>query len=310
MVFTSVSDWIKERVGSGSKAASIIISHFGDVVVPHGGAIALGSLVDAGLLAGMNEKTIRSTVNRLIADGWLTSEAQGRRSIYRFSEAGFKRFLSAAPRIYQNANDPWSGEWHIVVVSNQEIEHDQYVRHVHDLMWSGFGKVAENVFIRPKLSDKGVCCNGELDDATSRAVVFFSGRTESCQRKEPIQSMIKRAWDLNTVESRYAAFIERYESLLAAVWKNPRLPGPQAFVIRMFMMHDFRRIRIADPLLPAELLSDTWKGGRAFYIAHELYDLLLPSSEQYVLEKMSGAAGRIPRVDSSFYDRFGGLTRP
>ena len=75
------------------------------------------------------------------------------------------------------------------------------------------------------------------------------------------------------------------------------------------MIHDFRRIRLLDPALPSELLPDGWNGDRAIYIAHELYDLLMPSSEQFIMEVMQGPDGRIPYVDSSFYDRFGGLTR-
>ena len=81
--FTTIADWIKEREAASKKSGSLLITVFGDVVAPHGGAIALGSLVDAGGLAGISEQTIRSSVNRLITDGWLSSEAQGRRSIYR-----------------------------------------------------------------------------------------------------------------------------------------------------------------------------------------------------------------------------------
>ena len=76
------------------------------------------------------------------------------------------------------------------------------------------------------------------------------------------------------------------------------------------MMHDFRRIRLVDPMLPPTLLPESWNGDQAFYVAHELYDLLIPSSEQYVMEYMQGPEGRIPYLESWFYDRFGGLTRP
>ena len=108
--FTTIADWIKEREAASKKSGSLLITVFGDVVAPHGGAIALGSLVDAGGLAGISEQTIRSSVNRLITDGWLSSEAQGRRSIYRYSESGAKRDRLAQPRVYQNANDLWDGE--------------------------------------------------------------------------------------------------------------------------------------------------------------------------------------------------------
>ena len=90
--FTTIANWIKEREASSKRSGSVLISLVSDFVVPHGGAVALGSLVEAGALTGISEQTIRSSVNRLVADGWLTTEAMGRRSICRFSESGQKRF--------------------------------------------------------------------------------------------------------------------------------------------------------------------------------------------------------------------------
>lgn len=308
--FTTIADWIKEREAASKKSGSLLITVFGDVVAPHGGAIALGSLVDAGGLAGISEQTIRSSVNRLITDGWLSSEAQGRRSIYRYSESGAKRDRLAQPRIYQNANDMWDGEWHVVVANNWSSDPELYAQYVRELMWTGFGKVSENVFIRPRMDDKSMCCNRELSEAIAPSSICFMAETARCVTQEPLIDLIKRTWDLDTIKSRYEVFIDRYEPLLAAVWKNPRLPGAQAFAIRLFMMHDFRRVRLVDPMLPSTLLPDSWNGDQAFYVAHELYDLLIPSSEQYVMEYMQGPEGRIPYLESWFYDRFGGLTRP
>lgn len=307
--FISIAHWLKAREAANKRSGSVLISLMGDFIVPHGGAVALGSLVEAGALTGISEQTIRSSVNRLVADGWLTTEAMGRRSICRFSESGHKRFNISANRIYQNANDQWSGEWHIVVANQSSQEPDQYQQHVRDLQWSGFGKASDNVFLRPKLSEGSVCCDGELHEAIQRSMVCFFGRTAPCLPKESISDLIQRAWDMPSLVSRYQVFVDRYEGLLAALWKNPRLPGVEAFAIRTFLIHDFRRIRLLDPQLPLELLPDNWIGSRALYVAHELYDLLMPSSEQYVMEFMQGPDGRIPYVESFFYDRFGGLTR-
>jgi hypothetical protein len=40
--FTTIADWIKEREAASKKSGSLLITVFGDVVTPHGGAIALG----------------------------------------------------------------------------------------------------------------------------------------------------------------------------------------------------------------------------------------------------------------------------
>ena len=70
--FATIAGWIEERQAANRRSGSVLITLFGDVVVPHGGAVALGSLVEAGALTGISEQTIRSSVNRLVADGWLT----------------------------------------------------------------------------------------------------------------------------------------------------------------------------------------------------------------------------------------------
>ena len=308
--FSTVENWIETRKLANKRSGSVLISLMTDFVAPHGGAVALGSLVDAGALMGITEQTIRSSVNRLVADGWLTTEAVGRRSICRFSDSGQKRYELAAKRIYQSPSNIWGGEWHMIVANTGAIEPELYVEHVRDLLWSGFGRVADNVFIRPKLDPaRGGCCNWEFRDVVTKSMVCFIGTTAQCITNESIAAMINRAWDIGTVRARYDAFIGRYEDLLGEIWKSNRIPGPQAFAIRSMLIHDFRRIRLIDPSLPRELHPANWNADRAVYIAHELYDLLMLSSEQYIMEVMQGPEGRIPYIESWFYDRFGGLTR-
>lgn len=307
--FSTIAEWIEERRAANRRSGSVLMTLFADFVVPHGGAVALGSLVDAGDQTGISEQTIRSSVNRLAADGWLTTEAMGRRSICRLSESGQKRVNITLPRVYQNPNELWDGRWQIIVANNWLIEPEAYGNYARDLLWSGFGRIAENVFIRPMLSEHAVCSEGEQRDAIQHSMVCFAGSTIDCVQGAPLGALISKAWDLPTVAARYQTFIERYEDLLAAIWKSSRIPGAQAFAIRAMMIHDFRRIRLLDPGLPSSLHPENWNGERALYIAHELYDLLMPSSEQYIMEVMQGPEGRIPYVDSSFYDRFGGLTR-
>jgi len=269
----------------------------------------LGSLVEAGACVGVSQQTIRSSVNRLVADGWLSTESMGRRSICRFSESGMKRYLMASKRIYQNFNTDWAGEWHMVVANNWMIDPDRYSEQVRDILWSGFGKVSENVFIRPKLAEKGLCCNWELPEDMPESMTCFTGIKKQCIPDTAIKAMIQRAWDLETVNSRYQFFIDRYKGLLDTLLKAPAVSGVQAFSIRSLMFHDFRRIRLIDPVLPAALHTSKWNGDQAFSISQRLYDLLAHPSEQYIMEVMQGPEGRLPRVKAWFFDRFGGLAK-
>ena len=305
----NIEDWVDSRKSARRKSGSVLISLISDFVVPHGGAISLGSLVEAGACVGVSQQTIRSSVNRLVADGWLSTESMGRRSICRFSESGMKRYLMASKRIYQNFNTDWAGEWHMVVANNWMIDPDRYSEQVRDILWSGFGKVSENVFIRPKLAEKGLCCNWELPEDMPESMTCFTGIKKQCIPDTAIKAMIQRAWDLETVNSRYQFFIDRYKGLLDTLLKAPAVSGVQAFSIRSLMFHDFRRIRLIDPVLPAALHTSKWNGDQAFSISQRLYDLLAHPSEQYITEEMQGPEGRLPRVKAWFFDRFGGLAK-
>ena len=305
----NIEDWVDSRKSARRKSGSVLISLISDFVVPHGGAISLGSLVEAGACVGVSQQTIRSSVNRRVADGWLSTESMGRRSICRFSESGMKRYLMASKRIYQNFNTDWAGEWHMVVANNWMIDPDRYSEQVRDILWSGFGKVSENVFIRPKLAEKGLCCNWELPEDMPESMTCFTGIKKQCIPDTAIKAMIQRAWDLETVNSRYQFFIDRYKGLLDSLLKAPAVSGVQAFSIRSLMFHDFRRIRLIDPVLPAALHTSKWNGDQAFSISQRLYDLLAHPSEQYIMEVMQGPEGRLPRVKAWFFDRFGGLAK-
>ena len=141
------------------------------------------------------------------------------------------------------------------------------------------------------------------------SMTCFTGIKKQCIPDTAIKAMIQRAWDLETVNSRYQFFIDRYKGLLDTLLKAPAVSGVQAFSIRSLMFHDFRRIRLIDPVLPAALHTSKWNGDQAFSISQRLYDLLAHPSEQYIMEVMQGPEGRLPRVKAWFFDRFGGLAK-
>ena len=81
------------------RTGSLVITLFGDVVSPHGGAIWLGSLIRILEPFGLNHRQIRTAVFRLVKEDWLAATQVGRRSYYSFTEAGRKHYEKAARRI-------------------------------------------------------------------------------------------------------------------------------------------------------------------------------------------------------------------
>lgn len=284
----------------------MVVTIFCDVIKPHGGQVALGSIVEAGGLVGISEQAIRSAVNRLVTEGWLVSEAHGRRSIFRFSKIGALRSAVPSRRVYQSLATDWTGLWNILIAKSWNLEHETYVQASRDLQWAGYGRVCDNVFIRPQLdSDDMLCCVGSM---LENNVVCIVGSAKQCPVNGTLDDLIGRAWDLSTIANRYKAFTERYAPILTALMKKPAMRSAEAFALRLCMVHDLRRIRILDPQLPLSLLPKGWTGTKALDLAREIYQALVPLSEHYITEFMQGPTGSMPAPEKCFYTRFGGLS--
>ncbi len=73
------------------RAGSLITTVFGDSIAPRGGVVWLGSLIEAMAGFGVSERLVRTSVFRLVKDGWLEAEQIGRRSFYSLTEEGSER---------------------------------------------------------------------------------------------------------------------------------------------------------------------------------------------------------------------------
>ena len=98
------------------RAGSLIVTIFGDSIMPRGGAIALGSLIPLASLFGLNERLVRTATARLAQEGWLAARRVGKRSEYRLSDGGRERFAEATERIYGDPANEGSGRWTLIVL--------------------------------------------------------------------------------------------------------------------------------------------------------------------------------------------------
>src|ERR1700754_4716532 len=74
---------IKELKREPSRTGSIIITVFGDAIVPRGGSVWLGTLLEFFETLDIDASVVRTAMSRLTADGWFEREKVGRNSFYR-----------------------------------------------------------------------------------------------------------------------------------------------------------------------------------------------------------------------------------
>jgi len=295
------------------KANSLMVTVFGDSVTPHGGGVWLGSLVKLVEPLGLNERLVRTAVNRLATDDWLARQTIGRRAFYGLSDTGRRRFERATRRIYAGSPPAWDGRWRIVVAGAIRADDARRDGLRRELTWQGFGAIAPGVFAHPMsetteldqtLRDLGLADQVVVFDTEATA----NGTLTSSDALGPMRGLAAHGWDLDRLGAAYRGFLDRFRPIWRGLKGDSRIDPEHGFVIRTLLIHEYRRAILRDPMLPDELLPIDWPGTAARALCGDLYRRVWQSAEAYVLSNLESADGPLPEAAPSFFRRFGGLT--
>lgn len=303
---------IRQRIDAFSeqsriKAGSLITSLLGDAVVPRGGRIWLGSLIALLEPMGLNERLVRTTVFRLVRDGWLMSEPMGRRTDYFLSTTGRKRIEKAAKTIYASSHPHWDRRWRLIMpVGELSTKDRDRIRKA--LIWQGFGVLAGNCFVHPSAdltaAFDGLVRDG-LGDLLKKLKPLMAAGPGALSNAARDVDMVRAAWDLDQLAQMYRDFVARYVPVLEQCQQSgDTVSSMQAFVCRVLLVHDYRRLLLRDPMLPDVLQPMGWPGQQARLLCGELYRRLLPASEKFLNQHFQLANGSTPQSDELLYERF------
>ncbi len=286
------------------RSGSLIVTVFGDAIAPRGGKVWLGSLVEVMSHFGIGERLVRTSVFRLVRDGWLQSEQMGRRSYYSLTESGRERFDQATRRIYGSPTSDWDGQWCLLLLSGLDKAKKDSVR--KECAWLGFGQMSANVLAHPapKLKDLDVTMQrlGVADE-----LVVVGGQT--IRNEAGMRRLAHDSWNLADLDVRYADFVRAFRPIMRALDKDRKVAEKTAFLARTLLIQEYRKIMLRDPVLPAELLPAEWHGAAAYRLCTNLYRVLYQPADQYLSATMTTADGPLPPPSNVFLTRFGGLDK-
>ena len=101
-----------------SRTGSIVITVFGDAIVPRGGSVWLGTLLEFFETLDIDSGVVRTAMSRLAADGWLERKKVGRNSFYRLVQQGRQTFDTATKHIYDPPPSDWTGRFELLLIGN------------------------------------------------------------------------------------------------------------------------------------------------------------------------------------------------
>ena len=286
------------------RAGSLIITIFGDAVLPRGGTVWIGSLIKVLADFGISERLVRTSVFRLTRDDWLEVEQIGRRSYYSLTTSGAQKFEQASARIYGDPRQTWTGDWCLVMLADLEGESRELVR--KELGWLGFGAISSNVLAHPTPNIPQLQATLKRA-AVDRKVVVMRGTTLDRTRDETMRALVHKSWNLHEIDERYSAFIGQFQAVLRAAQKTRRPEGQLAFQIRTLLVHEYRSILLRDPLLPKEMLPTGWSGAKAYQLCQKLYRRTCLAADEFIAANLETTDGPLPEPAAEFFNRFGGL---
>jgi phenylacetic acid degradation operon negative regulatory protein len=273
------------------RAWSLIVTLYGDAIVPRGGSLWLGSLTQIMARFGIDAGHVRTAMSRLVTDGWLERERIGRNSYYRLSKREEASFLAATKRIYFGAAQPFDGRVRLALLG-PDVDNRAAVRPL--LERDGFAALSPTVYVG-------------AGDASAEIAALGGVFLLTADPGKNGPAVAAAAFNLAPLAASYGDFVARFAPLDRSPGLGAGLDPADPLVARVLLIHEFRRIVLRDPALPHPLLPKNWPGATARALAARIYRRLVPAAETYLDRHARNENGPLPPPDANFFRRFEGL---
>ncbi|MFA7413363.1 MAG: PaaX family transcriptional regulator C-terminal domain-containing protein [Rhizobium sp.] len=253
-----------------TRAPAMIVTIYGDIVVPRGGVLWMGTLVEICAHLGISETLVRTAVSRLVAAEQLVGERDGRRSYYRLASGARTEFAAAARLLY----GPQVGAEGFLIHHAPGLS-DEIARR------AGLGRMGPDLYLRPNHPE-----NVRVPGLAFRAEVIKDGAL--------LADYAATLWNLQSFADEYQTMIDVFSPLMTALAQGETLLPADAVSARLLLVQAYRAVLLRDPRLPADALPKDWPGLAARQLFGRLYQSLSPLADVYIGAQFEGRDGTLP----------------
>lgn len=302
---SSIDAWTRGLLRNDPpRSKSLIITIFGDSLLPYVSGIWLGDLIELLRPFKVNAQLVRTSSFRLAEEGWLESKRDGRSSRYSLSESGRQRVEHAYDRIYAPPDSEWDGHWTIVIPGKEGSSMANRNELRRELEWAGFGRITAKLFLHPR-ADLEMLKEVLARLGLARDTVVLRARELEEFSSRSVGALSAECWNLERVAGLYKYFLRQCEPVLPLIEVEP---SPEtAFLVQTLLIHSFRRVVLHDPRLPVALLPPNWTGHAAYSLCKDVYRRTHKQARAYLTERLEEAPKGLLQASPNFLARFGGL---
>jgi len=226
-----------------SRTGSIVITVFGDAIVPRGGSVWLGTLL---AFSRPSISTAAWCARRCRGSPpTLARTQQGRpQQFLPVGKKGRQTFDAATKHIYDPQPSDWTGRFELLLIGNSGDRDASR----EALKNAGFGSPLPGVWIAP---------SGVPIPEDARALSGWK-----CPQRTTAATITQRKLAAASHRRCLSEIHETFEPLRGWIGRRERLSDVDAFTARILLIHYYRRVVLRDPLLPTTLLPADWPAGQ------------------------------------------------
>ena len=305
----TIAGWVRGALEQAPpRSKSLIVTMFGDSILPHGPGIWLSELIELLEPFDVNAQLARTSAFRLAEEGWLEAQREGRRSRYALTASGRQRVELAYQRIYVEPTREWDGNWTVVILSKTRNTAAARAQLRRELEWAGFGLLAPGILIHPGAEPDSLSATLAGMDLLKDVVVLQAHDLHGIASRS-VSALADECWHSDVVAGQYSAFIKTFAPVLALVEDNQDCQ--LAFMVQTLLIHHFRRAVLHDARLPAALLPEAWPGHAAYSLCRAIYRRTYAQARAHLLGQLEQHGTPSPDLALDLapapLQRFGGL---